>query len=812
MNQRSILTILLFSFIVILNSSCSDRIEQGVVHEQPFDTSRLVKVQLAGDLDEPMEIAITHKGDVLIVERKGGVKLYQASSQTVKQIASLKVYSGQEDGLLGLAMDPDFRNNNFVYMYYSPVGAKPVQRVSRFLFKDDSLQLTSEKILLEIPTQREECCHSAGSLAFGKDGNLFIAVGDNTNPHNPGYYNSIDERKGRENWDAQRTAGNTNDLRGKILRIHPEPDGTYTIPEGNLFPKGTPKTKPEIFTMGCRNPYRINTDLKRGWLFWGDVGQNTIDNPKRGPISYDEFHLATRAGFFGWPYFAGPNSPYTDFDFATEKIGPFFDPQKPVNQSVNNTGLTELPPAQGALIYYSYDESKEFKHLGTGGKSPISGPVFYTDLYKENINDTTRHLHEYFNGKVFIAEWMRDWINVISVDENGKLDSIEPFMRGTAFHHPIELEIGPDGMLYLLDYGTNWFSKNSDAALHRIEYHRGEKKIQAPKSGTSANANALPEIDISVEGNQSFYWPNGSIKYSIDVKDKEDGTLKGGQIPENNVQMTVSSAAMGTDVAMVAQSHELVASAQPDFAPINNSDCRACHAMSDKSVGPSYLAIAERYDADQATIKKLANKIIQGGSGAWDETHAMSAHPQLSEEDASQMVRYILSLKDEAAMTKKIKSTGILTPDTKSAAGEYVISVTYKDKEEDGAPANVAQKMLTLRPSKFSASAYDDQQNVAKLENGEISFLQNESWILFRSMDLSGIKSVNFQIPPGHKGGKLTLRLGVAVGADVGTIVLNPNQSGMVKMDIKPRGGTHEVYLVYSGPGNLKMKSIQFNR
>jgi cytochrome c len=69
---------------------------------------------------------------------------------------------------------------------------------------------------------------------------LFIAVGDNTNPHNPGYYNSIDERKGRENWDAQRTAANTNDFRGKILRIHPEPDGSYTIPAGNLFPKGTP--------------------------------------------------------------------------------------------------------------------------------------------------------------------------------------------------------------------------------------------------------------------------------------------------------------------------------------------------------------------------------------------------------------------------------------------------------------------------------------------------------------------------------------------------------------------------------------------
>jgi cytochrome c len=85
--------------------------------------------------------------------------------------------------------------------------------------------------------------------------------------------------KGREAWDAQRTAANTNDFRGKVLRIHPEPGGGYTIPDGNLFPKGTQGTRPEIYVMGCRNPFRISVDAKRGWLYWGDVGQNTIDDP-----------------------------------------------------------------------------------------------------------------------------------------------------------------------------------------------------------------------------------------------------------------------------------------------------------------------------------------------------------------------------------------------------------------------------------------------------------------------------------------------------------------------------------------------------
>ena len=75
-------------------------------------------------------------------------------------------------------------------------------------------------------------------------------------------------------------AGNTNDLRGKILRIHPEDDGTYTIPEGNLFPKGTEKTRPEIYVMGDRNPWRISIDSKTGYIYWGEVGPDASEDTK----------------------------------------------------------------------------------------------------------------------------------------------------------------------------------------------------------------------------------------------------------------------------------------------------------------------------------------------------------------------------------------------------------------------------------------------------------------------------------------------------------------------------------------------------
>ncbi len=262
---------LLSALLVIFFSRCTpqeksisqDTSTSSYLKGEKLEMKRFSKVKLVEDLDEPMEMAIMEEGKVIIVERKGTIKLYSPQNHSIKQIGILQVYTGQEDGLLGVVPDPEYTRNHYVYFYYSPAGSTPIQRVSRFTMQGDSILLNSEKILIEIPTQRQECCHSAGSLAFGPDGNLFIAVGDNTNPHNPGYYNSIDERKGRENWDAQRTAGNTNDLRGKILRIHPEADGTYTIPAGNLFPEGTANARPEIYVMGCRNPYRISVDAIR---------------------------------------------------------------------------------------------------------------------------------------------------------------------------------------------------------------------------------------------------------------------------------------------------------------------------------------------------------------------------------------------------------------------------------------------------------------------------------------------------------------------------------------------------------------------
>ena len=470
--------------------------------------NRFTKQVLDFNLNEPMELDELPDEGILFVERRGALKLFDFKTEQTETIAQLDLFYGNEDGLLGLAVDPNYKTNHWIYLFYSAPGDEPLQYVSRFNLVDKKLDFDSEKILLKIPTIRE-CCHSGGALEFGPNGNLFITTGDNTNPFESSGYAPIDEREGRPLWDAQKSAANTNDLRGKILRIKPEDDGTYSIPKGNLFPKGAPNTRPEIYVMGCRNPFRPSVDSKTGYLYWGDVGPDAgVGNPNRGPKGMGEFDQARKAGFWGWPYTRGNNQIYNDYNFTTQKSGAKFDPNHLVNNSPNNTGLKELPVAQESLIWYSYDKSEEFPWLGVGGVNPMAGPVFHASDYPSG-NEFM--FPEYFEDKLIVYEWMRDWIYVVTLDENHNYKKAEPFMPSTEFSHPMDMIFGSDGNLYVLEYGQKWNTQNLDARLNRISYIKGNRKPIA-KITADKMVGAAP-LTVQFSASKSIDYDNDKLTY-----------------------------------------------------------------------------------------------------------------------------------------------------------------------------------------------------------------------------------------------------------------------------------------------------------
>ena len=506
------------------------------------EANRFTKTVLIEKMDEPLQLAVLDANRVLYIERKGKLWLYDNAAKKKKLITTIPVStkytdkagkkSEAEDGLLGIATDPDFITNKWIYLYYSPAGTQSKNVLARFEFSNNKLITASKKIILEVPVQREQCCHTGGGIAFDGDNNLYLSTGDNTSPRATAYA-PIDERKERSPWDAQKSSANTNDLRGKVIRIHPLADGKYSIPAGNLFPAGTAGTRPEIYVMGTRNPYRISVDKKTGYLYWGDVGPDSgTDSLGYGPRSYDEINQAKTPGYYGWPYFVGNNQAYWKYDFTSNTSGDKFDPQKPINTSPNNTGLHELPPAQNPMIWYPYEPSREFPLLGTGGRSAMAGPVFYNDDFK----NAKRKFPDYYNGKLFIYEWMRDWIMAVTLNPDGTYKSMEKFLPDIGFSHPIDMKFSPDGDLYVIEYGTGWFQGNDDARLVRIEYNGGNRKPFVV-ADADKKAGAIPmTVHFSSAGTRDD--DKDSIQYEWKITNAAGAVLKTINEPNPDYEFT----------------------------------------------------------------------------------------------------------------------------------------------------------------------------------------------------------------------------------------------------------------------------------
>ncbi len=881
------------------------------------ESDRFVKKPLVEGLNEPMSFDFLPNGDAIIAERRGALKLVRQGSAEVVELGSLEVayLNYEEMGLQGVAVDPDFENSKLVYMTYTSADEKQnlFWRVSRFKWKDNGIDFDSEEMMLQFGLDRN-CCHMGGDIQFGENGELFFSAGDNTSPRDQDGYAPIDFRPDRTKDDALRSSGNTMDLRGKVLRIRPLPYGEknpdyrnapYEIPEDNLFPNGE-GGRAEIYVMGARNPFTITYDRDTSTLFYGDVGPDAQEfHPRRGPGGFDEINRVTAAGNFGWPLVIGNNQPYVDYNFATGKSGEAFNPAAPENKSPRNTGARILPPAQPAWIWYPYGMSSEFPEMGSGGRTALVADVFRSKNYPAG-----KHRYpKYYDGKLFIVEFMRRWVKVVSFDEQGRILKIEPFAPRIEYSLPIDARFGPDGTLYVLEYGQAWFTGNPDARLSRVEYvgsgNRPPNAVitldafqgVAPLTVTASAAqsedregdavtfawhasngeqaageiakftftepgrhtitlvatdalgekadtraavevgNAPPQVDIGLEGNNSFFWPDETTrKYSVNVTDKEDGTITDGarikfdfassKDPDENLgHQTASAEEIGPEL-------------------VEQNGCGACHRIEGQSAGPAFLDVAQKYRNDENAVNYLTNKIASGGNGVWGEIN-MPSFAHLSVEQRQALATYVLSLADPAG-PRGLPMSGEVTLDRHEfTAGQldsdnlppwipveenYIFSASYQDKGGEVIGPIATERAVTLtRPRLFLAFAVDEKS----LPEGVIvdrhqrmvlsANARGERWhvVDVGEWDLTDIKSfrLGYWVAGDAAPWEFELRVGSAEGSVVGRGELNgPVSDSYTRSSatLQNTNGRQRLFLAVrctdSDQSTLRMFDLSFHR
>ena len=256
--------LVLFLSFVFLASFCS--VEAATLPANFTETA------ITG-LSSPTAMAIAPDGRIFVCQQGGALRVIKNGVLLPTPFMTLTVDPAGERGLLGIAFDPSFASNNFLYVYYTVPIEPRHNRVSRFTANGDVVVPGSETIILELNNLTLASNHNGGAIHFGPDGKLYIATGENATTSN------------------SQTLTN---MLGKILRINA--DGS--IPTDNPFFNQTTGNNRSIWALGLRNPFTFAFQPGTGRMFINDVGQNT----------WEEINDGIAGSNYGWPTTEGPTS------------------------------------------------------------------------------------------------------------------------------------------------------------------------------------------------------------------------------------------------------------------------------------------------------------------------------------------------------------------------------------------------------------------------------------------------------------------------------------------------------------------------
>ena len=298
---------------------------------------------------------------LVVVQQSGFVRAFDnnanaTTSRTILDLSGRVLFSG-EQGLLGLAFDPAFNQNRYIYVHYS-VSNPRRSVIARFTWdqQQDNVDPGTEKILLEV--SQPSTNHNGGMLAFGSDDYLYIAFGD-----------------GGGSGDTQNNSQNRTNLLGTVLRIdvHPQnPNDAYDIPADNPFVGEGNGVREEIWAYGLRNPFRFSFDRQTGELWLGDVGQG----------AFEEIDIITSGGNFGWRVFEG-NADFNGSQNTLPRSAFTF----PVHQYGRGDGIaiiggyvyrgTNIDSLQGRYLYTDFGSGTVWA-LDYDGTTVVSNDILAT--------------------------------------------------------------------------------------------------------------------------------------------------------------------------------------------------------------------------------------------------------------------------------------------------------------------------------------------------------------------------------------------------------------------------------------------------
>ena len=425
-------------------------------------------------LEFPTTFVSLPDGRLLIAEKSGVVRVYANGALLTTPLLDIRdrVNDYQDRGLMGLAVDPQFAANGFIYLLYTYDDdawddfEPKVGRLARYTVVDNTASPTSEVILLG--TQVAPSCndlpagsdcipsdspsHGVGHLEFAPDGALFVTLGD------AAHWDYVDDNALR--------AQDLDSLAGKLLRINRFGEGLATNP---FWTGEAQANRSKVFSYGLRNPYRFHLRPGTGRPYLGDVGWD----------QYEELNVATAGANFGWPCYEGP-----------EQQGGYAP--KAVCQALYARGPSAVKPP-----LYSWDHS--------AGSACSTGGFFYTG---------TDYPSSYW-GTYFFGDYAQQWLRSLRVDENDNLipGSVSLFHSGTS--SSVGIGPGPGGdVLYV---------SIVEGQVRRIRYTAGNTPPTVVASASPRNGYAPLRVRFSSTGTGD---PDGDLlDYSWDFGDGTGSSL-----------------------------------------------------------------------------------------------------------------------------------------------------------------------------------------------------------------------------------------------------------------------------------------------